>query len=78
MRHLAILTALLGSFLWFSYPNISAAPFSYDEADYMVAARQGFTFEVLVFTLEVKSKVVRFDSVSVGSSRQPLNRARAG
>ena len=42
MRHLAIVAALLGSFLWFSYPNISAAPFSYDEADYMFAARQGF------------------------------------
>jgi hypothetical protein len=42
MRHFAILAALLGSFVWLSYPNVSTAPFSYDEADYMFAARQGF------------------------------------
>ncbi|MDQ6760470.1 MAG: hypothetical protein M3Z32_11500 [Acidobacteriota bacterium] len=42
MRHFAILAALLASFVWLSYPNVSAGPFSYDEADYMYAAQRGF------------------------------------
>lgn len=42
MKHLAIVSGLLGLFLFFAYPSVSAAPFAYDEADYMFAASRGF------------------------------------
>lgn len=42
MKHLAILAALIGPFLFCAHYYTSPAPFSYDEADYMYAAGRGF------------------------------------
>lgn len=42
MKHLAIVTAVMAVFLFFALPNINPGPFTYDEADYMYAAGQGW------------------------------------
>ena len=42
MKHLAIVTAVIAVFLFFALPNINPGPFTYDEADYMYAAGQGW------------------------------------
>lgn len=47
MKHLALVAACLAVFLFFTYRNISAAPFAYDEADYMYTATRGFVANYL-------------------------------
>lgn len=42
MKHLAIVTAVVAVFLFFALPTINPGPFTYDEADYMYAAGQGW------------------------------------
>ena len=42
MKHFAIVLGLIALFLFFSLPNITSDPFTYDEADYMYAAERGF------------------------------------
>ena len=73
MKHFAIVLGLIALFLFFSLPNITSEPFTYDEADYMYAAERGFLANY------IDSPSLSFpDYVRLGLSRGSDNSQNAG